>query len=213
MGKIIFRGFLGVAPIVITIALVVWLYEECENLFRVPLMALLGPKYYFPGLGVILALIVIFFIGLIINTWVIQWIQHWIEQMLKKIPLVKTVYESVCDLMSFFHQGGQSQSGKVVMVELMGTRLIGLMTRETFDDLPKGVAGNDEVAVFLPFSYQLGGMTVFIPKEKVHPIDMSVEKALRFVVTAAAPTGANPSGPPQRKKRKKSPSDISEEDS
>lgn len=197
MGKILLRGFLGVAPIVITVALIIWLYKECEDLVRAPIIALLGPQYYFPGLGMIIALLIIFLIGLIINTFLVQKIQGAVERSFRKIPLVKTIYVSVCDLMSFFQQGGQKQAGKVVVIELMGTKLIGLVTRDTFLDLPGGIGSEDDVAVFLPFSYQLGGMTVFIAKDKIQYIDMSVERALRFIVTAGSPSGPVKS-PPKR---------------
>lgn len=187
MGKILLRGFLCIAPIAITFVVIMWLGQEFESLLRKPLIALLGEKHYFPGLGVLVALVITFIIGLIVNNLLMQKIQRSLEKLIKKIPLVKTVYASVCDLMGFFKQGGKAQSGKVVVVELMGAKLIGLVTRENFDDLPSDLASSNDVAVFLPFSYQLGGMTVYIPKDKVRYIDMSVERALRLVVTAGSP--------------------------
>lgn len=197
ISKILLRGFLGVAPFAITLFLVIWLGEQCESLFRTPLVALFGEEYYFPGLGVLIAIVLIFCVGLIINTWLIQWIRDRTERWMTKIPLVKTIYSSVCDLMNFFQQGGQKQTGSVVIVEMMGVKLCGLVTRDTFDDLPTGIGSDGDVAVFLPFSYQLGGMTIFVPKSQVQYIDMSVERALRFTVTAASPSAQSPKTPPK----------------
>ncbi|MGZ8157769.1 MAG: hypothetical protein ACXWT1_08800 [Methylobacter sp.] len=50
---------------------------------------------------------------------------------------------------------------------------------------------DDQVAVFLPFSYQLGGYTVIMSRENVVEIDMSVEDALRFIATAGVVSNVN----------------------
>jgi uncharacterized membrane protein len=47
--------------------------------------------------------------------------------------------------------------------------------------------------VFFPYSYQVGGFTMIVPRESVQPIDMRLEDAMRFIVTAGAtksPPGA-----------------------
>lgn len=198
MGKTILRGLIAVAPIGITIALIVWLYEKMELFFGMPVKYLLGPKYYFPGLGIIVAFIVLFLIGLILNTWMMQRLYNWFEKILKRIPLLKTIYTSITDLMSFFHAGEKQGKGHVVMVEICGVKMLGLVTRETFDDLPKGVGEKDEVAVFFPFSYQIGGMTAIIKKSHIKPVDLSLERGLRFAVTAGNPSADKPTYPPKK---------------
>ena len=108
MGKILLRGFIGIAPIAITIALLIWIYDHLESIFGEPFKSLLGPKYYFPGIGVIVAIALLFFVGTVLNHWMVQNLYNWFERMLKKIPLLNTIYTSVSDLMSFF-QAGQKQ--------------------------------------------------------------------------------------------------------
>ncbi|MFT7218834.1 MAG: putative membrane protein [Candidatus Azotimanducaceae bacterium] len=44
----------------------------------------------------------------------------------------------------------------------------------------------DHVLVYLPMSYQIGGFTVLVPSEKLQPLDMNIEEAMSFVVTAGA---------------------------
>ena len=63
-------------------------------------------------------------------------------------------------------------------------RLMGLVTRETFDDLPDGIGDEQTVAVYLPMSYQLGGFTVMVPRSKIRPVEMKVDEALQFLLTA-----------------------------
>jgi len=57
--------------------------------------------------------------------------------------------------------------------------LVGLVTRQRVDDLPPGFLQGDRVAVYLPMGYMIGGYTVFVPRDWVQPIDVSVEEAMR----------------------------------
>lgn len=184
MKKIFFRGLIAITPLAITIALIVWLFITIENVFRAPIIALIGPQYYFTGMSIIIALFLIFLVGIIINNFIIQKIYSWAENLLKHIPLVKTLYNSVSDLMGFFKAGSKEKFGNVVLLNFNGYKVIGFVTRETFEDLSDKIAGNDEVAVYIPFSYQIGGYTFIIPKSQIELIDMTVDQAMRFAITA-----------------------------
>lgn len=195
MGKILLRGFIGIAPIAITIILLFWLYDQLESTFGSFLKDIIGQKYYFQGLGVITAVVILFFVGLVLNNWMVQKIYNYFERMLKKIPLLKTIYSAVSDLMSFFQAGQKQENGKVVSCEIGEFKMIGIVTREVFDDLPKGIGTDQEVAVFFPFSYQVGGFTIIIPKSKIKIIDISLERGLRFNITAGNPSADKPTYP------------------
>jgi uncharacterized membrane protein len=188
MGKIILRGFLAIAPIAITIALLFWIYDQFESIFGGFFEDLVGPKYYFKGCGIFVALVLFFVTGLLLNNWLVKRIYDWCEEKLKKIPLLKTIYISVTDLMSFFHSGQENKNGKVVIAEFNGMKMVGIVTRDQFKDLPSGIGNSNEVAVFFPFSYQLGGFTVLLPKTAITAVDMTLEKGLRFCITAANPS-------------------------
>jgi uncharacterized membrane protein len=109
----------------------------------------------------------------------------WLEEVLNRIPLVKTVYGAVRDLMSLFSKAGSRKFSKVVMVKFPGleARLVGFVTIEDFAGLAVAAAPG-EVAVYLPMSYTIGGYTVLLPRSCLTPLDMSLEDAMRFVVTA-----------------------------
>ncbi|TSE30797.1 hypothetical protein Tchar_02391 [Tepidimonas charontis] len=61
---------------------------------------------------------------------------------------------------------------------------VGLVTRPTVADLPAGFLRGDRVAVYLPMGYMIGGYTVFVPRDWVTPIDLSVEEAMRSSLIA-----------------------------
>ncbi len=204
MKKILLRGFIGLAPILICIVLIVWIINQLDWIFGKPIAWMFGDKVYFPGMGIVIGLIILFLMGLLLNNWAIQNFYNWFEKLLKKIPLLKTIYTSITDLMSFFNAGQKKDRGKVVLVEYQGIKVIGFVTRETFDDLPKGIGKNQEdVVVFFPFSYQIGGVTVIVPKSSVKPVDMTIEKGLRFCVTAGNPSADKSTFSPQRKQTRK----------
>jgi uncharacterized membrane protein len=146
---------------------------------------LLPDGAYPRGLGIALALGLIFGVGVLLEAVYFRRLMGWLEEVLNRIPLVKTVYGAVRDLMSLFSKAGTRKFSKVVMVKLPGieARLVGFVTIEDFTGLAI-VAGPGEVAVYLPMSYTIGGYTVFLPRECLTPLDMSLEDAMRFVVTA-----------------------------
>lgn len=184
MGKIFLRGLIAVAPVAITLALIVWIFSFFEEVLRTPIEAVIGTKYYFPGLGILVALILIFIVGTVINNWVIQKLYKFADKLVRKIPLIKTLYNSVQDLMGFLGSSKKEKLGYVVTLKVQGLRVIGFVTRESFDDLPQGLAASGDVAVYVPFSYQIGGHTLIVPRSHVEKIDMNVEQAMRFAITA-----------------------------
>ncbi len=184
MSKIFKRGLIAVAPLALTLALLMWLFNALEGIFSAPIKAIIGEKYYFTGLGILVALVLIFLVGTMINHWLIQKMSSLFESLLKKIPFVKTLYNSIGEMMSYFRSKDAQKQGQVVIVEIAGLKCIGLVTRESFEDLPEGVGKEEEIAVYLPMSYQIGGYTVILPKSRVQRVPMTVEEGMRFAVTA-----------------------------
>ena len=68
--------------------------------------------------------------------------------------------------------------------------VIGFITQTDQQRLPESFQEQDKVLVFVPMSYMIGGFTLFIPREHVRPINMSMEEAMRFTLTAGI-TGKN----------------------
>lgn len=188
MGKIFKRGLIALAPVAVSLAIVIWLLGTLEEIFSVPLKWLIG-EYYFPGLGLIVAIIFIFFVGIIINNFLIQKITSAFDRLFARIPLFKTVYNSIADVMNYFKPKDREESGKVVSVDIDGMRFLAIMTRDDFSDLPEGIGEEGEVTIYVPLSYQIGGFAAVVPKSKVKPIDMTVDQGMRFVVTAGMLSG------------------------
>lgn len=183
MGKIFKRGLFALAPVAICIAIIIWLFDTLEGIFKIPLQWLVG-DYYFTGMGVICAFIFIFFVGIIINNYLMQKLTSLVDKLFTKIPLVKTLYNSTVDMMSYFQPKDPKKGGKMVVVDYDGLRFLGIMTREDLSGLPEELREDDRVAVYIPLSYQIGGVTALIPRSSIKSLDMTVEQGMRFVVTA-----------------------------
>jgi uncharacterized membrane protein len=191
--RIFVQGLAVVAPVAVTAYVVYWLAATSEKLLRRAIVTVVPDEYYVPGLGVVSALVVVFVIGLLVQVWFVRRLVRWGETILDRIPLVKLLYGAMRDMMNFFGSDASRRFHQVVTVSLDngGATLLGLMTREDFDGLPEDLAGDDEVAVYLPMSYQLGGFTVFVPRARLTRLDMSIEDAIRFAVTAGVSANAS----------------------
>ena len=184
--RVFLTGLAAVLPVTVTLYVLYWLGSAAESFLGGALKALIPASLYWPGMGVLAGLVLVFIIGLLMKAWVFRKVFRWGERLFERIPLVKALYGSVRDLMSFFSSSEKKAMRKAVMVTVGNTsvRLIGFVTREDFDELPAGIGGDDIVAVYMPMSFQIGGFTTMVPRSAVQPIDMSIEQAMRFAVTA-----------------------------
>jgi len=179
-------GLAAILPIVITLALLWWLGTAAEELLGGLLRAILPDLLYFPGLGLLVTLGVIFGIGVLLRAYVVQGLFAWVEDLMERIPVVKTIHGVVRDMMSLVSGDLEKQFGDAVLVTLPGTdyRLVGFVTREDFAGLPDELGSEGTIAVYLPMSYQIGGYTLMLPRKQVQPLNLSLEDAMRYTLTA-----------------------------
>ena len=189
---IFLQGLVALLPLAVTLLLLSWLGLMAERVLGNAIKWVLPESWYIQGMGVAAGLVLIFLVGLLVNIYGVPKLIHWVESLIARIPLVKTIYGAVRDLLGFFAQpGGEGAVSKVVVVSFgaSGIRAVGLLTRERFNDLPTGIGGEDVVLVYFPYSYQIGGITMIVPRKYVQPLDMRLEDAMRFIVTAGAKAG------------------------
>ena len=186
IGKIFFTGVFTVLPVVATIYLVVWVVSAIEGFLGRQLKLLIPDELYHAGMGLLFAVVLIFGVGVLMRALIFRQIIKLGESALLGIPLIKIVYQSLKDFFGLFSGDQTGELLQVVSVQLPGSqmKLLGFITRSDFSDLPQGVADPDDVAVYLPMSYQVGGYTVMVPRSSVTPVAMARDEAMRFVLTA-----------------------------
>lgn len=189
ISKTLLTGFITLLPIVLTIYLLYWLAVSSEHVMGNTLRWILPDASYFPGLGMIAGLILVFIVGLLMKAYIVQQIFAFGELVLFQLPLVKSVYRGIRDFFDFFSPK-DNKLGQVVAVTYNGIEMIGFITQTDQQRLPESFRKQDKVLVYLPMSYMIGGFTVFISKENVRHLKMSMEEAMRFALTAGI-TGKN----------------------
>ena len=189
IGTTLLTGFITLLPIVLTIYLLFWLAASSEQVMGGALRWMLPNAFYFPGLGMIGGVIVVFFVGLLMKAIFIRQLFALGEKILYQLPLIKTIYRIMRDLFDFFSPKKEG-FGQVVIVNLNDMEMIGFITQEDMERLPESFRNPDRALVYIPMSYMVGGFTLLIPRQNIRPCKMSMDEAMRFVLTAGI-TGKN----------------------
>ena len=187
LGKLFLKGLAVVIPAALTLAILWWLARGAERLLGGLLSESLPAGWYVPGMGLLSAVAITILIGLLTHVILFQRLFAVGEAILNRLPLVKSIYSAIKDFMGYLSPDSKKAMRKVVLVKLPGQvfELIGFVTREDFSGLSIRLSVDDPVAVYLPFSYQIGGYTLFLPRSSLTPIDMSFEDAMKLVLTGA----------------------------
>ena len=193
IGRNILTGLITILPVVLTLSLIYWLAHSAELILGGSIRSLFPNTPYWPGLGVLAGITVAFLVGLLMHAYVFQRLFELTESVLYHMPLVKSVYGSIRDFFNYFSPTVKKEFQQVVSITLAdsGMELIGFVTQNTAERLPEGFDTENSILVYLPLSYMIGGYTVLMPRNAVRPLDMSVEDAMRFTLTAGM-TGINP---------------------
>ncbi len=182
VSRVFLRGVVVILPAVLTIALVVWLATSAEEFLEGVIRHLAPGWKYWPGLGILLGIAVIFAAGILVHEPVTRWLLGRVDALMRRIPLVKSIYLSIRDVAGYMSQDEASGFKQVVAVRVQDMLLIGFVTTEEVQGLPAAAEGEKLIAVYLPMSYGIGGYTVYLPKTQVEPLDMSLEDAMRLTL-------------------------------
>ncbi len=200
IGKVMFQGLVALLPAILTAYILFWLVRTAETMLGGLFKALLPEGRYIPGMGIVGGLAIIFLVGLTLNAILVRKLLGISEALMNRIPLVKILYGPLKDFVGFFAAKRDSRFDQVVTIDLAvgGTpvRMLGLVTRSDFSDLPPGIGGEGEIAVYIPMSYQIGGFTIIVPRSSVNKVEISTHRAMGFVLTGGmtADSGAGQAG-------------------
>jgi uncharacterized membrane protein len=183
--KIFLRGLVTVLPIALTFYILYHVVHILDNVLGSLLKIFIEDRTYIPGLGLLLAFVLIFLFGLLLNNLIVSNFLKLFENRFKEVPFIKAIYSPLRDLMNLFSKKEHGSLQSVVLVKMGDSDAcaLGVVTRESFEDLPFDGLAKDKVAVYFPLSYGLGGFTFLIPKDKIQKIDLPIEKAMSLAIT------------------------------
>jgi uncharacterized membrane protein len=144
--------------------------------------ALIG--FGLPGLGAVLAFVIVLVTGLLVTNLIgRQLVDYW-EELLQRIPLVRSIYSSVKGLAeSVFSQ--EKAFRKVVLIPYPRTGVwsVGFVTAENLGEI-SARTGVESVCVFIPATPNpTSGFIVIVPRTEVIELSMSVDAAMKMIVT------------------------------
>lgn len=143
-----------------------------------------------PGMnliGLAVAVVTIYFAGLVLGGYLGKRLYVRIEQLIAQVPGFKQLYPHVKKVVEMiFGESSSKAFTEVVLVEYprKGIWTIGLLTSDGFNELREQAKGA-VVSVFIPTSpTPMTGFVINVRREEAHPMKMSVEEALRYVISA-----------------------------
>lgn len=177
------KGLAAVLPLALTIYVVFWLAKTAESVLGGPFRAWLPEGRYWPGLGLAVAFLLVLFVGVLVDAYIVRRVFRYGESVLARIPIVKTIFGALKDFTRFLPAGGKARDLKrVVMWQMGSARLIGFVTEEQISERLMAVGAEDFVAVYFPMSYQIGGYTLYLHKAELQETSLTVEEAMRLVL-------------------------------
>ena len=190
MLQLFFQGLIVLAPIAITLWVVVGLFQWVDG-FLPNLINTLFPNALdknldgslrkIPGLGFVVVVVLVLFVGWLSSLFVVEKLVSVFDTVLEKTPGIKFIYSSVKDFLEAF-AGNKKKFDKPVLVNVdaSGVWRIGFITQPTTSDfgLP------DHVTVYVPHSYAISGITYIVPKTNIKILDnVSAADAMKYTVS------------------------------
>lgn len=195
--RIFLKGLLALLPLLLTLYPLYYFFSWAETGANRLLLWIWPELPYLPGMGILAGVAVIFALGILMSSRYVQRLYDLMERVLLNLPLVKSLYTAVKELTRYLTPRDRAV-GQVVVMRLPGSaaEMVGFVTNEDLSSLPEGVEKTGRVAVYVPLSYQIGGLTLFVPRDWLKVLDIPVERAMRHTLTGwmthARESGAGP---------------------
>ena len=178
-------GIFVLIPICITVYITLFIVQISSKL----LPKELTPNNYLPfeiiGLEIIISIMIITFIGWLSLSFIGKRVLSMFEGLLKRIPILRTIYSSIVQLTETFSQSKETKKN-VVLVEYprKGSWAVGFATKENTGEISKKT-DKKLINVFVPTTPNpTSGFLLMFPKEEVIYLDLTFEEASSFIVSA-----------------------------
>jgi len=182
------RGCLVLVPVAVTAYFAFFVISTFDKLVPVGI----------PGLGFVLTVLLITLIGFLTSNVIGQAVWGAVERRIEAVPLLKLIYGSIRDLLQAF-VGNKKRFDRPVALSLGAgnqAKVLGFITRDNLADLTL----LDQVAVYVPQSYNFAGNLLIVPKSQVEPLQVSSTDLMAFIVSGGVSGfGAEPTSPPPPK--------------
>ena len=165
-----FNGLLLVLPVAATYYVLAFTIVQLDGLIPVPI----------PGLGIVIVLAAITFIGYLGRNVLIQPIVRFLEKIILRLPIISVIYKSTRDFAEAF-LGNERKFENPVLYDMsgQGDYRIAFLTQESM----KQFELDDFVGVYVPHSYNFSGNFYVVPRSRIRDLKMTTSEAMRLAVT------------------------------
>ncbi len=178
------RGIVVIVPIVITLVVLKTLFETIDGIISPITDRVIG--YHITGIGFISMTVLILIVGLMSRNLIGKFIIKGFDNLLSTLPLARTIYSAIRDLISAFAIGAKSKTFKnVVCVQYPreGIYSVGFATNEVvFESI--GQNNLETISVYIPHPPNpTSGVVIFVPKNDVRVLNLTIEEGLKLVLS------------------------------
>ena len=175
-------GFFVVVPLFITVAAILWLFRLVDGWVGPLYIKLLGPELIPPGLGIATTAVALLLVGAIATNVVGKRLLQRAEWLLMHVPLFRSVYAPVKQLVVAFSPDNEYGFKRVVLIEDSSRGLLlGFLTKEFTID--RGQGPEALVAVYVPTNHLYLGDILICPRDRATYPDITVEQGIRIFLT------------------------------
>ena len=173
-------GFFVTVPLAVTVVALVWLVRLADRLTEGLGLRLFGRDV--PGLGIVATALIVLAIGAIATNMIGRRVVARGESLLLQLPLFRTIYAPVKQLISAFSPDNEFGFKRMVLVDDASRGMqLGFLTKEFTVD--RGRGPETLLAVYVPTNHlYLGDIVVCSPDRATYP-EMSVEEGVRVFLT------------------------------
>ena len=181
----LFSGLIVIVPLIITVVVLKAGFQFFDHL-TTPYFQ----RYFhrqIPGIGIVIGLVFIYLVGAVTKGYIGRKVVHWGEVLVTRIPVVKTVYTGVKQILVTFAGQGKSSFKKVVLVEYprKGIFSIGFLNGDMVDKQSRKTL----LSVLIMTSINpTSGYVILVPPEQVTFTSLSVEEAMKLIVSGGIVT-------------------------
>ena len=173
-------GLLVTVPLVFSIAALVWIFGIIDD-FTAPLATRLVGRAA-PGVGILIMLLFVLAVGAVATNVIGRRILGRAEKLLTRVPVFKTIYSPVKQLVAAFSPDNEYGFKRVVMVEDPHRGwVMGFLTKEF--TVNRGGGAESMMAVYVPTNHLYLGDIALYPRERALFPDISVEEGIRIFLT------------------------------
>ena len=200
--KYLITGLLIWLPLAITIWVIRLIVTTMDGVFPAWMIPEVIERQHIPGLGLIMAALLVFITGVLAANFIGERLVLWWELLLNRIPIVRSIYSSVKQVSDTILSPNGQAFRKAVLVEYprKGAWTIAFLTGVPGPGVVEHLPG-EHVSVYVPTTPNpTSGFFLMLPKAEVFELDMSVDAALKYVVSmgvvapGAPGAGANGNG-------------------